>query len=197
MDDLRARLKAERLASYLRLKGGFPVPLAGAAYWLVLAWAGYALSLRDWVTVAMWGSGLIFPLALVLAKAFRNDFMRDKTAVSDVLLPTFVSMLLFWPMLGAAIWTEPQLAPLILAIGMSLHWPVIGWSYGRTALYTAHALVRAALAFAIWTWMPEARFTLLPLSVAVVYLATVAAILVDVRRGRWQADVGADAPVAA
>lgn len=180
IDELKARLLADRLASYRRLKGGFPVPLAGAAYWAVLTWAGYTLSVNGWITVAMWGSGLIFPLALLLAKLFRNNFMKDRTASGDVLLPTFIAMLLFWPMLAAAIWTAPQLAPLILAIGMSMHWPVIGWSYGRTALFTSHAVLRTLVAFAIWTWLPDARFTLVPLSVCVIYLVTVAAILVDV-----------------
>jgi hypothetical protein len=30
MGDLRAAVQADRLASYVRLKGGFPIPLAGA-----------------------------------------------------------------------------------------------------------------------------------------------------------------------
>jgi len=53
--------------------------------------------------------------------------MRDKTAVMDALWPAFVSMLLFWPIAISAYWTYPQLVPLVLAIGMSIHWPVIGW----------------------------------------------------------------------
>jgi hypothetical protein len=182
MDQLRAQLLADRLASFHRLKGGFPIPLAGAVYWAVLTWAGYALSLRGWLLVAMWGSGLIFPLALLFARLFRHEFMKDRTAAGDVLLPAFISMFLFWPMLVAALWTTPALAPLILAIGMSIHWPVIGWAYGKTLLYSAHAVVRAIVVFVIWGWLPESRLTLLPMSVSVIYLLSVAAILVEVRR---------------
>jgi hypothetical protein len=137
------------------------------------------MPLRVWIFAAAASSGLIFPLALLLARIFRCDFMRDRTAVSDVLLPAFVAMLLFWPMAISAWWTTPPLFPLILAIGMSLHWPVIGWSYGKTALYSAHAVVRAVVCFAIWNWLPSGRITLLPLSVALIYAATVAAILWD------------------
>jgi hypothetical protein len=182
MDELRAQLLADRLASFQRRQGGFPIPLAGAVYWAVLAWVGYNYSLREWMTVALWGSGLIFPLALLFAKLFRNGFMKDKTATGDVLLPTFVSMFLFWPMLVAALWTSPALAPLILAIGMSIHWPVIGWSYGKTALYSAHAIVRALAVFTIWVWLPEGRLTVLPLSVCAIYVGTVVAILIEVER---------------
>ena len=188
VQDLRAAVRADRLASYRRLKGGFPIPLAGALYWVVLAYVGFTRDAHAWWTVAMWGSGLIFPVALVLSRVFRIDFMRDKTSVSDVLLPTFISMLLFWPMLVGAMWTAPTLAPLILAIGMSLHWPVIGWSYGKTGLFSTHAVVRAVLVFAIWVWAPTARLTLLPLAVCLVYLATVAAIVFDTRSHANAAD---------
>ena len=181
-DELRQALLADRRASFIRLRGGFPIPVAGAVYWFVLAYAGTQTDLRGWVSVAVWGSGLIFPLALLFAKLFRCDFMHDRTAAGDVLLPALVAMLLFWPMLAATVWTAPQLAPLILAIGMSLHWPVIGWSYGQTGIYTAHAVARAVVAFAIWQYLPNMRLTGLPLSVALIYLATVAAIIVRARQ---------------
>ena len=195
MIDLKAAVQEDRLASYVRLKGGFPIPLAGAAYWGAQAYVGWTHGFVAWLAVAMWGSGLIFPLALLLARMFRIDFMRDRTSVSGVLAPTFISMFLFWPMLLAAVWTAPSLAPLILAIGMSLHWPVIGWSYGRTGLYTAHAVGRALLVFAVWILLPQARLTLLPLGVCMVYLATVAAILIDLRRMRGRAVPAVASPV--
>lgn len=61
-----------------------------------------------------------------------------------------------------------DIAPLALAIGLSIHWPVIGWSHERTAIYTAHALVRAVVVFAIWIVLPDQRYTTLPLAVAIV-----------------------------
>lgn len=168
--DLKAALLADRLAAYRRLQGGFPIPLAGMVYWAVLAVAGTQTAARGWLTVAVWGSGAIFPLALLFATLFRNDFMKDRSASGDVLLPALIGMLLFWPMLAAvAALGSADALPLILAIGMSIHWPVIGWSYGRTALYSAHAVARALVVTAIWFVLPEARYTLLPLSVAVVY----------------------------
>lgn len=182
MEELRAAVRRDQLASFVRLKGGFPVPLAGAIYWAALGVAGYRLGVDDWILVAFIFSGAIFPLALLLAKLFRCDFMKDKTATDDVLGPTFVGMLLFWPIAFAAYGTAPQLVPLILAIGMSQHWPVIGWSYGKPGIYTAHAVVRALGALAIWALMPDGRFTLIPFWVAAVYLATVAAIVIAAKR---------------
>ena len=121
---------------------------------------------------------------MLLARLLRNDFMRDRTAVSDLLFPAFTSMMLFWPIVISAWWAYPPLVPLILGIGMSIHWPVIGWTYGRTAIYTAHAVVRAIACFVLWNWFPSTRFTVLPFAVSAVYLATVAAILIASAAGR-------------
>lgn len=182
--ELRRALLADRLAAYKRLRGGFPVPLAGTVYWAVLGVLGHRLGVGEWSMVAFLGTGAIFPLALLFAAIFRNGFMKDRTATGDVLIPAFVAMLLFWPMIIGAVQVAPELVPLILAIGLSLHWPVIGWSYGRTALFSAHSILRAVVVLLIWLWHPEWRFTILPFAVAGIYFATVIAILIDSGRVR-------------
>ncbi|GEQ99505.1 hypothetical protein JCM17845_01290 [Iodidimonas gelatinilytica] len=176
---LERELEKQRLGSYARLKGGFPVLLAGASYWLVLGLLGWKESGPLWYWVALFGSGAIFPLALLYAALFKNNFLKDRTAVSSVLLPTFISMLLFWPMAIAALWEGLTIFPLILAIGLSLHFPVIGWSYGRTVPFSLHAIIRAVVVFLIWWLLPEFRLNLLPLAVALLYLLMVAFVLFD------------------
>jgi len=183
--DLRQALFAEREASFFRLKGGYPVPVAGAIWWAGLGVAGYLLPSRHlWIFLAFVTSGTIFPLAIVLAWLFKNNFMRDKTPVSDLLFPGLISMALFWPLAISAWWSYPPLVPLILAIGMSILWPVIGWTYGRTAIFTAHAVVRAIVCFILWNWFPSTRFTILPLAVSAIYLITIGAILISSSAGK-------------
>jgi hypothetical protein len=182
MEQLRAEVRRDQIASFIRLKGGFPFPLAGAMYWVALGVAGYYLPLKPWSLAAFVFSGAIFPLAVILSKLFGCEFMKDRTATGDVLGPAFVSMLLFYAIAVTAFWSAPALVPLVVAVGMSQHWPVIGWSYGKPALYSAHAIVRAIGAFIIWNWIPAGRLTLIPFWVAAVYLGTVAAILIVVRR---------------
>ena len=131
--DLRQALLAERNAAFLRLRGGYPIPLAGAIWWTLLGLAGYKLTPHTWGLLAFVTSGTIFPLALLLARIFGVDFMRDRTAVAEATFPALTAMLLFWPAAIAAYWTYPQLVPLILAVGMAGAWLVIGWTYGRTA----------------------------------------------------------------
>lgn len=187
--ELKRALLVERESSFFRLRGGYPIPLAGAIWWACLGFAGFHLRHHDqWIMLAFVTSGLIFPLALLLARVTGNGFMQDRTAVSDALFPAFASMLVFWPIAISAFWSYPELVPLILGIGMSVHWPVIGWMYGRTAIYTTHSVVRAIACFVVWNRFPEGRFTVLPFSVSGVYLLTVAAIVVassDVYKARW------------
>jgi len=127
--------------------------------------------------IAFATSGLIFPLAILIAKIVRNNFLHDRTSVSDAMFPTLVSMVMFWPIAFSAYPTQPAIVPLILAIGMSVGWPVMGWLYGRTALFTTHAIVRAIVVFTLWNWLPSTRFTLLPLSVSAIYLVTIVALI--------------------
>ena len=180
IEELKQALLEERRSAYLRLSGGFPIPLAGAVYWFALAIAGYQFDLRSWVMIAVWGTGGIFPLALLFAKLFKNPFMKDESPVNSVLVPTFIGMLLFWAIMVAALQTAPEMAPLVLAIGLSMHWPVIGWTYGRSVLFSGHAIIRAVIVVYLWLQFPEHRLTWLPLSVAVVYVVTVLAIWVDI-----------------
>lgn len=180
--DLKAAHLEARLASYTRLRGGFPIPMAGTLYWLAVAALSQFFEPSEQLFYSFVASGMIFPVALLFAAIFRNNFMKDKGAATSVLLPAFISMLLFWPMVIVAV-TEnsANTALVILAIGLSLHWPVIGWSYGRTALFSAHSVIRAILVLALYFAFPEQRFLFIPLAVAFVYAMTVIALLIDSR----------------
>lgn len=192
--ELRSAVKADRLSSYARLRGGFPIPLAGAVYWAALGAAGYFVDFQTWSLIAFFASGAIFPLALFFSAIFKNDFMKDRTSVGSVLIPAFISMLLFWAFIVAAMRDAQSMIPLLLAVGMSIHWPVIGWTYARTALYSAHAIARAVATLLLWLLFPEERLTWLPLSVSAIYLVTVVIIICDSGNVRTRLALGATRP---
>jgi hypothetical protein len=177
--ELDANLKAARLSSYAEARAGWPVPLAGATYWAGLAVLGTQVSEADWSFYAAVLSGMIFPLAIGYAALFRNPFMKVKGPDQGAIFIAMGAMLLFWPIMVAAMWNYNALAPLVLAIGMSGHWPIFGWSYGRPVPFVAHAVVRAVVCFWIWQYMPEVRFTLLPVAVSVIYVLTVVWLFID------------------
>lgn len=140
--DLKAALLRERLDLYVRLRGGVSFPLAGAISWPAIATLGAFVPIKTWALWAFVASGLIFPIAVVISRLMRIDSMHQKSSIDDAIAPAFIGMVLFWPMACAAFWSAIQLTPLILAIGMAMHWPIISWTYGRTvcgARHCAHA----------------------------------------------------------
>ena len=177
--DLDAQLRHARLAAYAEARAGWPVPLAGATYWAALAWLGTVTDEANWSLIAAILSGSIFPIAVAYGALFRNPFMKVKAPDQGAVFMAMGAMLLFWPMAVAAMWNYNALTPLILAIGMSGHWPVFGWSYGRPAPFIGHAVIRAIAAFGIWQYMPEGRFTVLPAAIAAIYLVTVLVLYLD------------------
>jgi hypothetical protein len=179
--ELADALLESRRAAFLRLKGGFPIPLAGALYWAVLAYLGTRLELADWAMAAFIGTGLIFPVAVLFSRMFGVPFLKDKAATTSALLPAFIGMLLFWSYIPVAAEAAPEMIVLFLAVGLSVHWPVIGWTYARTALFSAHAIIRALIAVWLWFHYPDERLVLIPVAVCAIYLLTVLAIHIDLR----------------
>ncbi len=180
LEDLKAAHLQERQAAYGRLRGGFPIPMSGTVYWLVIAAMSQIFAPSQQLFYSFVASGAIFPMALLFAALFKNDFMKDKGVATSVLVPAFISMLLFWPMVVVAVAEgSADIALVILAIGLSIHWPVIGWSYGRTAIFCAHSIIRAVLVLALYFLFPEQRFLFIPLAVAFVYAVTVLALILD------------------
>lgn len=181
--DLRDELLDVRRGAYARLRGGYPIILAGTVFWLALAVMSQFMQPVALLQAAFGLSGMIFPVALVFAWLARIPFMKDRTVLSPLLVPTFIAMLLFWPMLFIA--TAEAGAGVImsiLAIGLSLHWPVIGWTYGRTALFCAHAIIRAGLVFWIYYAFPGQQMLYIPLAVAACYAVTALIVYVDASR---------------
>jgi hypothetical protein len=157
----------------LRASGaGISLPVAGILFWLSLGVAGYFLNPKMWGLVACFSSGLIFPLGLLLSKSFGSNLLVKDQPLSSLALRAVVSINLLWPLHFAVYFTNPELLPLSLAIGMGIHWPIIGWMYGSSACFQ-HAIIRVAAVSAVWFLYPAGRFTVLPFVVAVTYLITI------------------------
>lgn len=151
--------------------GGISLTVAGGIYWLVAGIFGLFLSEGAWVFSVAFASGLIFPLGLLLEKPLGSKLIPDNAPLAALAGFAVLSINLLWPVHIAIIIVAPELLPLSLAIGMGLHWPIIGWMYDSRACLT-HALVRVFAASAIWYFLPDQRFTLLPFILALIYAMT-------------------------
>ena len=183
--DLKAALLQERLTLYVRLRGGYTFPLAGAIWWGGMAVLGYFVPIKSWALLAFIASGLIFPLAVVLSRLLHVNFMTEKSAVDDAIAPAFIGMLLFWPMAFAAVLDRDRAGP---ADSRDRHGHALaGSSAGRTDAWASirrtrscgrsrHSRSGCCFRTNGTTWVPA--------SVSIVYLLTVIAILAAPASGR-------------
>lgn len=185
--DLAAQLRAEKHRYFVAAGGGIALPVAGAIYWIGLAVASNYLDPANWAMIAAVFSGMIFPLGLLLQKPLASPFMKAKSPLSGAAMLSVASINLLWPVHAVIFNAAPEAAPLTLALGMTLHWPVIGWTYGsRVAI--VHAFVRAAVVSVLWFAVPEGRFDILPLAVAALYLLAAAGMRWEILRLRRKKD---------
>lgn len=180
MTDLVQQLDREKDRLFRVSRSGISLPVAGVIYWLMLGILGLVLTERNWCLAAFYTSGVIFPLGIALqkplsARLFEPSAFRSLFPIA--MIPIGLSFAVTIP----AFLEAPSLVPLALAVGMTVHWPVIGWIYGRS-LFIWHAVGRTIVVAAIWAAMPESRFTAIPFAVSAVYAATVVWILIELRR---------------
>lgn len=169
--EFKEELLRQRQQFLVKANGGIGFPAAGAMYWLALAIIGMSLSKGYWIMLAFYGSGIIFPLGILMGKVLKSNGMV-KSPLTSVLFPTLIAMLLHWAFNIVALQVDPEMVPITLGIGMSLHWPVIGWMYNsKTCL--GHAIIRAILVTVAWFLFPELRFTLIPMIIVGVYLLSI------------------------
>ncbi|GAB4004792.1 hypothetical protein EXU85_35150 [Spirosoma sp. KCTC 42546] len=171
---------------FLVANAGLSLPVAGAIYWFTLGIAGFCLKPAQWVLTAFFTSGLLFPLGLVLQKPFKSNLIV-KTPLASLIPFALFAMMLSWGITIPASGVNKSLVPLCLAIGMSLHWPIIGWLYNST-ICQLHALIRALGVVTCWYLFPDDRFTILPLLVSAIYVLTVLGLTWEVTKVRKQTD---------
>ena len=166
-------LTSEKRTLLAKAGGGASLPAAGALYWTTLGIAGFFLEPDAWSLVAAFGSGAIFPLGIALQRPLRSNIMGKLSPLVGVAPMAVLGINLLWPLYLALLFAgEYEFVPLALGLGMTMHWPVIGWLYGSRACL-GHAITRTLMVSALWFLAPGLRFTVLPLAVAAIYVWTV------------------------
>ena len=77
---------------------------------------------------------------------------------------------------------DPHIQLLAMAILYSIDFYVMTWAFG-TAIFALHASARTVAVTGIWIAYPELRLTLIPIVVALFYIATV--ILIPLLLRKW------------
>ena len=172
---MESHLSALR-ADYERQAGrSVALPIAGAVVWAVVGLA--ALVLPEWpATLALlFGTGLMFPLAMLLARPLGEKLIDNSSPLARLMAQAVLMVNLLWALHFTVIVLDPQYVPLTLGIGLGLHWIVFSWILGHP-VGMIHAILRTLLVTLAWWLFPETRLATVSLAVVIAYAMSIAVL---------------------
>ncbi|MDB9952044.1 hypothetical protein OAD57_01555 [Porticoccaceae bacterium] len=149
-------------------KRSLSMPIAGAIYWLVVAVVSTQVPERVGLLVLLFGSGLIFPIALLISKVTKEEVFSSKNPLAKLMGVSVLMVNLLWAIHIPLFLYAPEFLTLSVGIGLGLHWVVYSWVI-QHPLGLVHAVLRTALILVVWFSFPESRLLAVGVSIVLVY----------------------------
>lgn len=159
-----------RLAYERETNRSLSLPLAGALVWLAIGTCGYLLPNRATV-VMLFGTGLIFPVALLIAKLRQENLTGRLNPLSRLMGMSVLMVNLLWAVHLPLLLGAPRFFPLSLGIGLGIHWIVYSWII-QHPVGLIHAILRTGLVVTVWSAFPNGRMVAVPAVIVMVYLVS-------------------------
>lgn len=151
------------------------MPIAGAIAWTGIGIAGYLLPIGLAVWALFIGAGMIFYIALLVARLTGEDLLgkqRKGNFFDQLFLCCIGQALLVYAIAIPFFLIEPTSLPLSVGVLSGLMWlPFSGLIRHWIGFF--HGIVRTALVVAAWYVFPHARFVAIPVVIVAVYLVTI------------------------
>ena len=151
------------------------MPIAGAIMWALIGIAGAELPLG----LALWalfiGTGMIFPVGLLVAK-FTGEDLLAKTRPGNLFDRLFfLNIVMAWFVFAIAVpfaIADPTSAPLSVGILSGLMWiPFSAMIEHWVGLF--HGITRTVLVLVAWYEFPTHRYVVIPAVIIAIYLVTI------------------------
>jgi hypothetical protein len=149
------------------------MPIAGIIFWTVVTIAGRLLTPQQVAYVVGFGSGAIFPLALLIDKVRGGQTVQagNDNPLLGMFLQNLALVVLLWPfvIIAAIVARNPSLIVLGGAILMGIIWIPYGWA-ADDPVGMQHAIARCVLSYAAFLYAPPAyRATAIAIAVLLCY----------------------------
>lgn len=145
-------LKADFLATTTQ-----SMPYSGIILWTIAGIAGLFLSPHQLAYGVAFGSGLIFPLAMLIDRLRGRNLLaggRDNP-LTGMFLQSIIMVVLLWPLVILGATGKPTLIVLGAALLTGIIWIPYGWA-ADDPVGMRHAIARAVLSYAAYIFMPAA-----------------------------------------
>ena len=151
------------------------MPIAGTIMWTLIGIAGAELPLG----LALWalfiGTGMIFPVGLLVAKVTCEDLTGKSRQGNLFDRLFFLTIMMAWLVFAIAIpfaIADPTSAPLSVGILAGLMWlPFSAMIQHWVGLF--HGITRTVLVLLAWYAFPMHRYVVIPAVIVVLYLITI------------------------
>ena len=158
------------------------LPGAGAIAWTVVALSGLFLAPRPATLVLLVATGLVFPLALALARPLGERLVDNPNPLATLMGRSVLMVNLLWAVHLTLLAHDWSFLPLTLAIGLGLHWVVFGWVIAHH-VGLVHAVGRTLLVTVAWWAFPDARVSAVAIAVVAAYAYAIVVLARRPRRG--------------
>jgi hypothetical protein len=165
LPDLRAEFLADSMQS---------MPIAGIIFWVVIGVAALKLPPGTLAFVVGFGSGMIFPLGVLLDRLIykRKKLSSTESPVAQLFMQCLALVALLWPfvILASLKAHEPILVVLGGAILMGIVWIPYGWC-ADDPVGLQHAIGRCVLCYIAYVYVPAPyKATAISAAVILAYL---------------------------
>lgn len=152
------------------------LPLAGAVVWSIIFLAGWMASERAAIMIALFGSGLMFPIGLAIARTRNENITARENPLSRLMGMSVLMVNLLWALHIPLVMYATELFILSLAIGLGLHWIIYSWIVAHP-IGLIHALFRTSLALIAWLVFPDHRISAVSFVVVLAYALSIVVML--------------------
>ena len=159
-------------------------PLAGIIAWTITGVAGAFLPDFYAVWVLFIATGSIVYLSILISKFTGENFIdknKPKNEFDGLFLYTVIQSVMVYAIAIPFFLLDYESLPMTIGILTGLMWIPFSWIIKHWVGFF-HTLVRIALVVSLWYLFPNARFTVIPAAIILVYILTI--LILEVRRRR-------------
>lgn len=150
-------------------------PMAGLIVWLLVGIAGLILPLTITVWILFIGTGSIAYLAIFLSKFTGENFLdksKPKNQFDVLFMFTVGQAVLVYAIAIPFFLQDYSSLPMTVGILTGTMWIPFSWII-KHWVGIFHAVIRTAVVLLLWYLLPEARFTMIPFAIVLIYLITI------------------------
>jgi hypothetical protein len=148
---------------------GYPVFIAGIIFWLFVRICSFFLPQETLVWLYLFGIGAILPLAILISKLLKINFLAAHNPLSTVGGLVGGVQIFFAPIVIMVAYHQPEWMPFVIGVLTGAHFLPYVWIYD-TKIYLFQTITTVIVASVIG--FMEQSFHITPFALSIVYMIT-------------------------